>query len=358
MIENYKEFEDYFDVNYSAEEYPTLKIQRQKWSEERPLEGLKILDAAPLCRNSIYKYMNLVHGGAKLTIGRNQLSSTSEELLEILERSGIATIFSDSEPREFDIIMDCAAQFINFPARIGHVELTRSGTELYQQSGKRVFMADGGKIKMIETCIGTGESYLRAMDHLGYTDWSGKTLALFGCGKVGQGILKAATERGIEVIVISDPEAMREEDRQRAKQVVDFHNREEVMRSVLSCYAMVTSIGQIGAVERTVDVEALIASPLLLANMGAEDEYGASFPAERVLAQKDSLNFILDEPTELKYIDATLTLHNYGAEYLLRNPSAEGVILPPQEVEQELLDQSMKHGVISAKLCELLGSER
>ncbi len=355
MMEKYSKLEQYFATEYNREEYPTLFLQREKWAETRPLEGLTILDATPLCRNSIYKYMNLIYAGAKLSIGQNPSSSTPLELLELIRETGIELVRSDSEPRDFDIIMDCAAQFMSFGARLGRVELTRSGAELYRDSGQRVFMADGGRIKMIETCIGTGEGYFRAMDYLGYNDWQGRTLALFGCGKVGQGIFKAAQKRGIEVIVVSDPALLPSYVVEQASQIIDYRDRELVAREVLSCYAMVTAIGQRGAVERTLSSSELSVSDVLLANMGAEDEYGSSFAVDRILAAKDSLNFILDEPTELKYIDATLALHNLGAEYLMNNSSAQGVIMPPEDMEQQLLNQTLEHGVISKELNELLG---
>ena len=352
-MENYKVLEEYFAKAYKKEEYPTLAIQREVWSKTRPLEGITILDATPLCYNSIYKYMNLIYAGAKLSIGINPLSTTPTKLTELIKQANIELVSSKDEPKEFDIIMDCAAQFINFKAKKGRVELTRSGTELYRERGERVFMADGGKIKLIETCIGTGQGYFRAMDYLGYSNWNSKKLALFGCGKVGQGILKAAVERGIDVIVISDPIAIPNHIKKIAHQIVDYRNKEAVTKATLSCYAMVTAIGQHGAVGRTIDTEELINSNLLLANMGAEDEYGNSFPSSRILANKDSLNFILDEPTELKYIDATLTLHNIGAEYLINNNWAYGIIQPPAEVEEELISQSIKFGVIEERLKEL-----
>ncbi|MFI3265617.1 MAG: hypothetical protein R3Y15_00505 [Rikenellaceae bacterium] len=355
MMEQYSKLEQYFATEYSEKEYPTLSLQRAEWAKTRPLEGLEILDATPLCRNSIYKYMNLIYAGASLSIGQNPSSSTSEQLLELVREAGIELVRNDSTPRDFDIIMDCAAQFMFFGARLGRVELTRSGAELYKESGQRVFMADGGRIKMIETCIGTGEGYFRAMDYLGYNNWQGRTLALFGCGKVGQGIFKAAQTRGVEVVVVSDPALLPDYVVEQAHKVVDYRDRELVTREVLGCYAMVTAIGQRGAVERTLSAAELSTSDVLLANMGAEDEYGDSFAASRILAAKDSLNFILDEPTQLKYIDATLSLHNLGVEYLINNGSAQEVILPPDDMEQQLLNQTLEHGVISKELKELLG---
>ena len=357
-MKKYQVLEDYFDKSYRIENYPTLAQQRKLWSKTRPFEGLNILDATPLCRNSIYKYMNLIYAGANLSIGQNPFASTTNEMLALIKASNIPLVSRNSEPQGFDIVMDCAAQFINFPSRLGRVELTRSGAEIYKSKNEKVFMADAGTIKMIETCIGTGESYFRAMDALGYNDWTDRKLALFGCGKVGQGILKAANERGIKVILISDSSLLKEKHKAMADKVIDFRNRDEVADATLSCYAMVTAVGVKGAIEKTISPDKLITSNLLLANMGAEDEYGESFSAERILAKKDSLNFILEDPTELQYIDATLTLHNLGAEYLLNNKMAQGIIIPPTHMEQELLNQTLEYGNISSKLCELLESNK
>lgn len=297
--------------------------------------------------------MNLIYGGAKLSVAKNELSSTDDRLMELMKASGIELVYSSAEPREFDIIMDCAAQYLNFTARIGRTELTRSGAELYRDSNQPVFMADGGKIKLIETCVGTGESYFRAMDFLGYSDWTSKSLVLFGCGKVGQGILRAAYERGIEVTVVSDPSAMSQSAYKMSHSIIDFRDRRAVEDAALSAYALVSATGQRGAVGHTISAEKLSKSNVLLANMGAEDEFGEEFAPERILAAKDSLNFILEDPTPLKYIDATLALHNYGAEYIISHRDQKGIIIPPSEIENRLLKETLEHGNITDELRSL-----
>ncbi len=346
----YSQLEKYYSDAYKEHEYPTLKLQREQWQQSKPFEGLTILDAAPLCRNSIYKYMNLIYGGAKLSVAKNELSSTDDHLMKLMQEAGIELVFSSSEPRNFDIIMDCAAQYLSFSANIGRTELTRSGAELYGDSKQPVFMADGGKIKLIETCIGTGESYFRAMDSLGYSNWENRRLVLFGCGKVGQGILRAAYERGIEVIVVTDPQTISESASRMASQIIDFRNTETVEQAVLSSYALVSATGQRGAVGRTISAERISKSEVLLANMGAEDEFGDEFETSRVLANKDSLNFILEDPTPLKYIDATLALHNYGAEYIISHKHEQGIIIPDSQIENKLLKQTLEHGCITREL--------
>lgn len=67
--------------------------------------------------------------------------------------------------------------------------------------------------------------------------------------------------------------------------------------------------------------------------MGVEDEYGVDVPAQRVLQAKRPLNFILKDPTLMKYIDATMALHNEGAVFLAANRSMSGLIEPDADLE-------------------------
>ncbi|MFI3295646.1 MAG: hypothetical protein R3Y19_06465, partial [Rikenellaceae bacterium] len=247
----------------------------------------------------------------------------------------------------------CAAQFLDTKARLGRVELTRSGSESYRQRNEAVYMADGGKSKLIETCIGTGEGYFRAMESLGYTVWQDKELLLMGCGKVGQGILRSGVDRGAQVTVVTDASLVGDNIREKCARVIDYRDREAVEKAALESYALVSATGQIGAVGRTIEPRTLIESDLLLANMGAEDEFGESFPDSRVLAEKGSLNFILKDPTSLKYIDATLALHNYGAVYVIENPQMEGIVTPDQHQEDQLLRETLHYGIISEDLVML-----
>jgi len=95
----------------------------------------------------------------------------------------------------------------------------------------------------------------------------------------------------------------------------------------------------------------------VLANMGVEDEYGAAIPAEKVLNAKGPLNFILEEPTHLKYIDTSLALHAALAELLVQETATlgNGLRFPPQELEQRLLSIAIQEGIIGPEICGMLG---
>lgn len=342
--------DDIISSTYSPTEYPTLLHQRTQWMIDKPLAGLTILDATPLFRNTLAKHLALLAAGVELVVGISETLPHDEAILKLVNDDRIRVVTPNSSIFEVDLVLDCAASFIDWPARLGYVELTKSGTEAYVGSGKRVFIADSGRIKHIETCLGTGESYFRAMDKLGYSDWDGRRLVIFGSGKVGTGIATYAKRRGCEVILVTDPVSVSDRLRAIVSEVVDFKDKVSVDRVFESAYAVVSATGVLGAVGNSCTAERLVNSSVLLANMGVEDEFGAEIPSERVLECKQPINFLLDEPTHMRYIDATMALHNEGAVYLATNLTENGVILPPTIIEDRLLDISSRLGLIGDEL--------
>lgn len=334
---------NYLKTIYSEAEYPALAHQIAHWKQSAPLANLEILDATPIFGNTMLKYVALLSGGAKLTIGVSAKIPKDDRIVDFL-RSISVRVVDDSTPLEFDVVMDCAAAFSEFPARVGYVELTRSGVDGYQHCQKPVFLADSGRIKRIETSLGTGEGYFRAMDRLGYNHWSGRSLVVFGSGKVGRGIVLYAERRGAVVTVVTNPA-----DGSNLKcNVVDCHDKRAVETVVENAYAVVSATGVPGALAPF--RHSLNQSKALIANMGVEDEFGESFPSSRVLNHKEPLNFLLEEPTLLRYIDATMALDNAGALYLISNTLPNGLIMPPIEMEEELLAITKKSGLITDEL--------
>lgn len=347
---NTTEIETLLRSVYREEEYPALRYQTEKWKKSLPLKGLVILDAAPVFRNTLVKHLALLAAGAELIVGISDVMPCDEAIVKLLRTSGIRVIRPEDTPVPTDLILDCAAAFHSWHPRIGFVELTRSGIEKFRQVDKPVYVADNGQIKRIETCLGTGESYFRAMKQLGYSEWEGRKLVVFGSGKVGTGIITYAHKMKAEITVVTEPASTSERACQMAAHIIDYKDAAAVARAIGDAYAIVTVTGVADALEGNCPPEALIQSPALLANMGVEDEFGPSIPKERVLMEKKTLNFMLDEPTHLKYIDATMALHNEGALYLSTHPAAIGLIEPPAETEEELLTACRLHGCIGDEL--------
>lgn len=329
---------EFLSGRYKASDYPTLEAQFAEWSVSQPLAGLRVLDVTPLFCNTLLKHRSLIAAGAQLTVGLSDFISADPRVVEFCRMIGIGVT---DRAGEYDLVLDCAAAYSSSVAKIGYVELTRSGVDTYTNKGVRCYVADSSRIKRLETELGTGESFFRAMAALGFSEWNGRKLVVFGSGKVGRGIVKYGVDNGALVTVVTDPSMPID-----GVALVDYRDRDAVDQVVSDAYCAVMATGVHSAFERTVTVAKIIQTPVLLANMGAEDEFGESLDDSRVLCGKRTVNFTLDEPTHLRYIDATMSLHNYGAVYLAQNPAARGVISPDHSIEEHLLQITRCNGTI------------
>ena len=384
-------FDEIVNDAYGEREYPALLALAREWAQTRPFDGLRVLAATPVFRNTLLQYRALLAGGADLVVGGagsdvgDGPSSGAEMpcdpgIVEVLRGNGIPVIglqealALETAGRGFDLVLDCAGQFSACHPRFGFVELTRSGVQFYENCEHPVYVADSGIVKRIETCLGTGEGYVRALAQLGHDFDDGKKFVVFGSGKVGQGIVLQLLRSGANVQVVTDcSRGTNPFLDANGVPVTDCNDLDGVAALVRDADFVVTATGVKGALDRPQVVEALLASGAVLANMGVEDEYGPSIPATRVLAEKKPLNFILEEPTHLKYIDASLALHAALGELLLQEGDAvygkegagvsgqeaankkAGPLDPPSELEQRILSMTMQDGIIGAEIAEMLG---
>lgn len=378
-------FDEIVNDAYGEREYPALLALAREWAQTRPFDGLRVLAATPVFRNTLLQYRALLAGGADLVVGvagsdvdaAGATMPCDLGIVEVLRGNGIPVIglqealALEAGGRGFDLVLDCAGQFSACHPRFGVVELTRSGVQFYENCEHPVYVADSGIVKRIETCLGTGEGYVRALSQLGYDFGSdaGKKFVVFGSGKVGQGIVLQLLRSGANVQVVTDcsrgSNAFLDAN---GVPVTDCNDLDGVAALVRDADFVVTATGVKGALDRPQIVEALLASGAVLANMGVEDEYGPGVPASRVLAEKKPLNFILEEPTHLKYIDASLALHAALGELLLQEAAGvssqesasaankkAGPLDPPSELEQRILSMTMQDGLIGAEIAEMMG---
>ncbi len=337
-------------AQYKENEYPVLFEQTRLWQTEKPLAGLRILDATPVFENTLAKHAALLAAGAELIVGIDDVMPRNEDTVAFLRSAGATVVKPHEAPASLDLVLDCAGAFSNCEPAVGFVELTRSGVDKYEKSSKPVFVADAGRIKRIETCLGTGESYFRAMTQLGYGNLAGKTLVVFGSGKVGTGLITYAKQKGCRVVCVTRPADISDRLRELCDGVLDASDAHAIAQAVTDAYAVVTATGVPGAATSACPAEVFNKSGALLANMGVEDEFGALVPASRVLEAKRPVNFILKDPTLMKYIDATMALHNVGALWLIQNRSAAGLIKPSSQLENELFEICRHKGTITDEL--------
>lgn len=340
---------------YRTDEYVCLADQNTRWAPSRPLEGVRIVDFTPVFRNTLTKYVPLLAAGAKLTIGTHPQIPADPELIAELPALGLPVISADSTPGDFDVVLDCAGKNAHLGASFGHVELTRSGVAAYQDARGPVVVVDMSDLKLLETVFGTGDSYFRALEYLGVDATEGPVL-IFGGGKVGTGIAYAAAQRAIEAIVVDFPGS---ELRFLDTPVIPANDPGAVTTAISQAHTIVTATGKRHAVSQF--APALMRSDAVLANMGVDDEFGADVPAERVLHSKIPVNFVLDEPTALSYLDPVFALSNAAAAQLVTEETAGGISAPLTSTEAPIyatLARTKTHTEELVAIAKIAGSRR
>lgn len=371
-------FSDAINEAYEPREYPALAYLADYWIEKRPFAGLKVLAATPIFRNTLVQYRALLAGGAELYVGRslgsgNTAMPCDKAIVEFLKESGIPVV-TDEDVRhgtvadDFDLVLDCAGQFAFCHPRKGFVELTRSGVQFFKDSQLPVYVADSGIVKRIETILGTGDGYFRGLEQLGFSAFEEKNLIVFGSGKVGCGIALQGVRRGMNVCVVTDTHNLNTASNftgvltNNNVRIEDYQDDKIVSEIIEDGDYLVTATGVKNALSWPA-VSALLSNErIIAANMGVEDEFGEFVPKQRVLNQKAPLNFMLKEPTHLKYIDASLALHAALAAKLAEESRsfAQGTypFVGPQdhpfEIEQRLLMTTIQNGAIGSEICDML----
>lgn len=339
---------------YGVEEYVCLDAQRTQWQASRPLDGIRIVDFTPVFRNTLTKYEPLIAAGAELVIGLHPQIPADAGLVAELSALGLRTTTHPTS-EDFDLVLDCAGKNADLAANFGHVELTQSGIAAYKGSLGPVVVVDMSDLKLLETVFGTGDSYFRALEHLCVPAAEGPVL-IFGGGKVGTGIAYAAQQRSIEPIIVDFPgSGLRFVD----TTVVSAADPDAVKAAITRAHTIVTATGKRNSVAQF--AEALTHSNALLANMGVDDEFGAGVPAERVLHSKVPVNFVLDEPTLLTYLDPVFALSNAAAVQLVAGETASGISAPLSDTEEKIratLTQTETHVQELAAITTIAASRR
>lgn len=362
-------FDEIINEYYEPREYPALALLSDLWVRRRPFEGLKVLVGTPVYRNTLLQYRSLMAGGAEVFVGYSSMMPCDEKVISYLKETGFPVVNAEDIKNgtvadDFDLILDCAGQFFFCHPRKGFVELTRSGVQFFENSEYPVYVADSGIVKRIETTLGTGDGYFRALEQLNRGDVENKKLVVFGSGKVGCGIALQGVRRGMSVTTITDMNNRNSStDFSRVLEnndvtIIDYLDEKAMLEAVGNCDYMVTATGRKGVLTFPVVQLLQTNSKIICANMGVEDEYGTLIPKFRVLNKKAPLNFILEEPTHLKYIDASLALHAALGERLLeeleRGETFKGPRDPAADIEQRLLVTTIQNGEIGPEVCDML----
>lgn len=349
-MKQFHAIKDYISQFYEPREYINLKEQILEFRRKKELSLYSVLDATPVFRNTLVKYLPLLKGKMNLTVGYGNGIPYDPQIIDFLNSIGIKTVLNGERVyrKKFDFILDCAGVNANVFANIGYVELTRSGFYKYRNSANNVFLADDSVVKTLETLLGTGDGFLRGLKHYNINNISNKKVVIFGFGKVGQGVALYAMKENAQVVVVDDLTKVEIPD---SMQKIDFRNQSEIDKAISQSDIVVSVTGIEGALQNTLDIKKLVKSKAIIVNMGIHNEFGQLMPPERVLNNNAPLNFVLEEPTHLKYIAPTMSLSNYGIfELLDTQQESSHLIQPSKSLNDKILTTLQQKGCLTQEL--------
>jgi adenosylhomocysteinase len=320
-----------------------LNSLRDLWSNTQVLKGIRILHNIPLTFETLMKLESLLAGGAELTVTHTKFipTSPSSEIVTLLDKLGITYIEHHKDIQgEFDIALDCCAEVLemnNVRIKKGIVELTQSGGSIYQQAKAPfpVINVDDSHLKKLEGMYGTGESFLRAFKELTKESIANKLFIVFGFGKVGKGIVKYLAKETRLMVVVDSSEDKLKMAKQMGYEIVHSSDVKRIKEFCKEAFCLVTATGQKHALSEMLNNNDC--AHAYVANMGASDEIGPAINHERVLCNKAPINFSLEHPTRIHFLDAVFYAHNLGAQIILENNLSPGCHAYPSYLDDLII---------------------
>lgn len=327
---------------FSPSDYPFLKEYRDLVSATKPYKGLRILHNVHLTMSTLCKIETLFLAGAEVVVTATEDLSRSADALKLLAEANIPFYEPSEINGTFDVVLDCCAGFYHkITPRVGAVELTQTGIVKYEKDGAPpypVISVDDSMTKNIESFYGTGDGFLRGLEKLASESFVNKKFIVFGFGKVGKGVLHSLIPYTNQITVIEKRvEAISEAFKYGYKGVY-YNNLAEIESELKDAFCVVTATGEEDLITKNYNKK-LFENVKYLINIGSHDEFGKNFKAndKRVLFGKKPINFCLQEPTRMKYLDPIFYMHNAAIDVLLADSRKTGVYSFPIDKDLSII---------------------
>lgn len=310
---------------------PLLCEQLYDLEDTRPYQGLRVLHCVPLTPAAVCKIHILVSAGACVDVCRHPLYKPKSESLavEILHGAGVRVLETTQVQGKYDIHLDCVASLLALhPPTIGAAEMTQAGDLAYKQAALSipVISVNDSFVKDLETLLGTSESFLRALPVVSDLPIGQQRILVFGFGRVGKGIVFRLMREGVPVSVVTKTAVSAQRAKEFGLTACEISDSASLAELLGWCTTVVTATGQPNMMSCYVSLSALEGK--ILTNMGSLDEYGPKFRGIRILAH---LNFAVEPPTLVKYLECTFYAHNRVIQHLIDNVWSPGYHPYPQE---------------------------
>lgn len=333
---------NYFNI-YPEQQAPFMHQQLAQWSQLRPLSGLRVVHHVPLVPNTLLKISCLIAAGAEVTVTNpSSFVMADPDAVSALHQAGVRyeEHLNSLRGEHFDLYFDCGAELYQALGKpsIGAIELTGSGDAYYraQRLDFPVISIDPTLTKQLETVFGCAESINIAISQEKKIDPVQKNWLVFGFGKIGRGLAYFCVQHQASVLVVDVCKHQRALANKLGISTIDPENINELKKAVMSSDIIVTATGK-KAIMQNYSHEWFKGK--ILANMGVYDEYGSHFSEAEVLNKKMPVNFILNDPTPMKYIDPEFYIHNIAALALLKKNMSNGMHGLPEELDYSIIQQ-------------------
>jgi adenosylhomocysteinase len=218
-------------IEWADRSMPVLRLIRERFSAERPLDGLKIAACMHVTTETANLIRALQAGGAQVALAAsNPLSTQDDTAAALVEEYGAAVFARQGVDRDGyyrhihqaleigpDLVLDDGCDLVNtlHTERLDLAEGVRGGCEstttgvirLHQMAREdalrfpMVAVNDTDTKHMFDNRYGTGQSTLDGIVRATNTLLAGKTIVIAGFGYCGRGLAERARGMGGRVIV-------------------------------------------------------------------------------------------------------------------------------------------------------------
>ncbi|BBH53416.1 NAD(P)-dependent oxidoreductase [Fluviispira sanaruensis] len=310
---------------------------------KKPLAGIRILHCAPLTYESLCKVEPLALAGASLTMTGYPSLSDHPEVEDLINKSSIKYVRDFNYlNKDYDIFLDYNARLLQAGTpKIGTVEFSQLGGEIYKKIhlDYPVISLDDTQTKIIECKYGTSELFVQAFKSITGEDLNNKNVVLIGCGKLGSGILEVLTKKKAKITIIDNKAMAFEMARYYSAAFIDSKEVEKIKLTLKKAFCVVCSTGINNLISKEYKLNPSDFSDAYLVDMGGADEFGDYFPEERILANKKPINYILEHPFVMEYIDPIFYAQNLSVYLLLDKMFPFAGFYPfPKELDQQIVN--------------------
>lgn len=341
---------------YSIKEIPFLYASRLRAETSQYLKGLRVLNNTPLSPETMLKVDCLMQAGAEVVVTETKFikPDSSRIARRWIKEFGVQYIpdHQDLLPlkHSFDFILDCSAELFGIiEPKLGFVELTGGGTPVFKQHAASMkvpaLSIDDSQLKALETFFGTSDGFMRALEEQYPQGLQNLKIVIVGYGKVGHGVayrlcstnsaFKPAHLTAIDI----DASALTTASK-LAHTTILASDEIAVKKALLEADMIVTASGAPGVISRFANRTELAGK--ILINLSADDDYGDAFLPSDVLANKQPLNFTIENSTHVRYLDPSLYAHNLGIELILERQLTPGYHALPADIDKAILAQWQK----------------